>query len=419
MWHVSVLGTLGWLSNVTEVNLTWWNFAPLAHGEVKLFMDCGNTLNLSAFIKVVSWLASAKQSAADLSMKHWESLHLRNEKERKAIWNQWNMRSSEDEEWQNDPKTWASRYENLWWKDILRGVAFTPIASQFSQASALQRRLVFDKQFSMKTLLGLHIWGRNWEMTSMTQWHLSDQCSFFFVCLVSFCKNLHFHRIAPLGMCESNCRDFGESPNTIQRQFCVGSVAVFEGFCSHHAALSKKSNFSDMMFVYMVISLFPYSVCITKLHFAVSNHQDQAIEMLGNRLQISLSLLFAVDVCIEPFWHFVRFHAADSQQLGRIRSVYTFVRGHWRTVWPCAWLKIGFASGYAVKDWGGRTCRLLKTMKRYIILGRTVYLTQHQAAVSFPQPLAQRQRSGKDKRSPDLWNSCRKQSCQHPGIDWG
>jgi len=38
--------------------------------KVKLFMDCGNTLNLSAFIKVVSWLASAKQSAADLSMKH-------------------------------------------------------------------------------------------------------------------------------------------------------------------------------------------------------------------------------------------------------------------------------------------------------------------------------------------------------------
>ena len=53
---------------------------------------------------------------------------------------------------------------------------------------------------------------------------------------------------------------------------------------------------------------------------------------------------------------------------------------------------------------GGRTCRLLKTMKRYIILGRTVYLTQHQAAVSFPQALAQRQRSGKDqtKGSPDL-----------------
>ena len=62
-----------------------WNFVPLA-GEVKLFMDCGNTLNLSAFIKVVSWLASAKQSAADLSMKHWESLHFQNEKERKELW---------------------------------------------------------------------------------------------------------------------------------------------------------------------------------------------------------------------------------------------------------------------------------------------------------------------------------------------
>lgn len=177
---------LGWLSTVTEVNLTWWNFVPLAHGEVKLFMDCGNTLNLSAFIKVVSWLASAKQSAADLSMKHWESLHVQDEKKERTyeineIWDQ-----CEDEEWQNDPKTWASRYENLWWKDVLRGVVFTPIALQFSQASALQRRLVFDNQFSMKTLLGLHFWGRNWEMTSMTKWHLSDQCRVFW-CLVSFC----------------------------------------------------------------------------------------------------------------------------------------------------------------------------------------------------------------------------------------
>ena len=95
---------LGWLSTVTEVKLTWWNFVPLAHGEVKLFMDCGNTLNLSAFIKVVSWLASAKQSAADLSMKHWESLHLQNEKKERTyeineIWDQ-----CEDEEWQHDPK---------------------------------------------------------------------------------------------------------------------------------------------------------------------------------------------------------------------------------------------------------------------------------------------------------------------------
>lgn len=152
----------------------------------------------------------------------------------------------------------------------------------------------------------------------------------------------------------------------------------------------------------MVIRLFPYRLCITKLFKSCIKPPAPAIEMLGDGLQISLSLLFAVDVCIEPFWHFVRFHAADSQQLGRIRSVYTFVRGYWRTVWPCAWLKIGFASGYAVKDWGGRTCRLLKTMKRYIILGRTVYLTQHQAAVSFPQPLAQRQRSGKDKKKPWL-----------------
>ena len=37
--------------------------------KVKLFMDCGNTLNLAAFMKVVSWLAAAKQSAADLTMK--------------------------------------------------------------------------------------------------------------------------------------------------------------------------------------------------------------------------------------------------------------------------------------------------------------------------------------------------------------
>eukprot|EP00438_Fugacium_kawagutii_P032434 Skav209375 [mRNA] locus=scaffold64:84682:88061:+ [translate_table: standard] len=37
--------------------------------KVKLFMDCGNALNLSAFLKVVSWLAAAKQSAADLSLK--------------------------------------------------------------------------------------------------------------------------------------------------------------------------------------------------------------------------------------------------------------------------------------------------------------------------------------------------------------
>lgn len=37
--------------------------------KVKLFMDCGNTLNLSAFMRVVSWLAAAKQSAADLNVK--------------------------------------------------------------------------------------------------------------------------------------------------------------------------------------------------------------------------------------------------------------------------------------------------------------------------------------------------------------
>ena len=177
---------LGWLSTVTEVKLTWWNFVPLAHGEVKLFMDCGNTLNLSAFIKVVSWLASAKQSAADLSMKHWESLHLQNEKKKghmKSMKYEINVKMRNGNMIR---KTWASRYENLWWKDVLRGVVFTPIASQFSQASALQRRLVFDKQFSMKTLLGLHIWGRKSEMTSMTQWHLSDQCKVFW-CLVSFC----------------------------------------------------------------------------------------------------------------------------------------------------------------------------------------------------------------------------------------
>lgn len=35
--------------------------------KVKLFMDCGNQLDLPAFLKVVSWLAAAKQSSADLS----------------------------------------------------------------------------------------------------------------------------------------------------------------------------------------------------------------------------------------------------------------------------------------------------------------------------------------------------------------
>ena len=30
-------------------------------------MDCGNQLDLPAFLKVVSWLAAAKQSSADLS----------------------------------------------------------------------------------------------------------------------------------------------------------------------------------------------------------------------------------------------------------------------------------------------------------------------------------------------------------------
>lgn len=37
--------------------------------KVKLFMDCGNVLDLSAFIRVVGWLAAAKQSSAEIQ-KH-------------------------------------------------------------------------------------------------------------------------------------------------------------------------------------------------------------------------------------------------------------------------------------------------------------------------------------------------------------
>lgn len=114
---------LGWLSTVTEVNRTWWKFVPLAHGEVKLFMDCGNTLNLSAFIKVVSWLASAKQSAADLSMKHWESLHLQNEKRAKG-----NMKYEINVKMRNGKMIRkhgpADTEKNLWWKDVFERSCF-------------------------------------------------------------------------------------------------------------------------------------------------------------------------------------------------------------------------------------------------------------------------------------------------------
>ena len=173
------------------------------------------------------------------------------------------------------------------------------------------------------------------------------------------------------------------------------------------------------MFVYIVISLFPYRICITKLQ-KLHKTTSTGNRNVGDRLQISLSLLFAVDVCIEPFCHLVvRFHAADSQQLGRIRSnnVYTFVSGHWRTVSPCAWLKIGCASGYTVKDWGERKCRLLKNYETLYDLRRTCYLTQHQAAVGFPQTWPKDKGAAKirPKKSPhwdwDNCRTCRKQSC--------
>lgn len=80
----------------------------------------------------------------------------------------------------------------------------------------------------------------------------------------------------------------------------LGRVAVFEGFSSHHAALSKKYNFSNRMFVYIVISLFPHRVCITKLQ-KLHKTTGTGNRNVGDGLQISLSLLFAVDVGIEPF----------------------------------------------------------------------------------------------------------------------
>ncbi|CAE7566903.1 unnamed protein product, partial [Symbiodinium pilosum] len=60
---LSINGLWGVLSQL-GVKLT-----PIEREEVKvkLFMDCGNQLDLTAFIKVVSWLAAAKQSSADLS----------------------------------------------------------------------------------------------------------------------------------------------------------------------------------------------------------------------------------------------------------------------------------------------------------------------------------------------------------------
>lgn len=197
---------LGWLSTVTEVNRTWWNFAPLAHGEVKLFMDCGNTLNLSAFIKVVSWLASAKQSAADLSMKHWESLHLQKWKGHMKYEINVKMRNGKMIR-KNGPADTKTFGEKMFWEELFLLLSRRNSARHQPSKGGWCLTTNFLWRPSSVYIFGA-------ETEKWPQW-LSDisVTSVGFLLVSSFfLLNLHFHRIAPLGMCESNILRFWREP---------------------------------------------------------------------------------------------------------------------------------------------------------------------------------------------------------------